>query len=92
MRATIASDDRLPDQLKKRAAESGTSVRLLIERVVRLLPAAAPRRRHRFDLVKIGEGGQFTTLNIDKTAAPNPATSSVLGGSASRCNCRTLTP
>src|SRR2546430_11595098 len=42
----------------------------LIERAVRLLlQASAPQRRDHFDLVTFGEGGQFTTLNIDKTAA-----------------------
>jgi hypothetical protein len=66
MRTTITLDDGL---LKKRAAESGTSVSGLIERAVRLLlQASAPQRQDRFDLVTFGEGGQFTTLNIDKTA------------------------
>lgn len=70
MRTTITLDDSLLEQLKKRAAESGTSVSGLIERAVRLLlQASAPQRRDRFDLVTFGEGGQFTTLNIDKTAA-----------------------
>jgi hypothetical protein len=56
--------------LKKRAAESGTSVSGLIERAVRLvLQASASQRRGRFDLVTFGDGGQFTTLNIDMTAA-----------------------
>jgi hypothetical protein len=70
MRTTITLDDRLLERLKKRAAESGTSVSGLIERAVRLLlQAAASQRRDRFDLVTFGEGGQFTTLNIDKAAA-----------------------
>jgi Ribbon-helix-helix protein, copG family len=70
MRTTITLDNRLLERLKKRAAESGTSVSALIERAVRLLlQASASRRRGRFDLVTFGEGGQFTTLNIDKTAA-----------------------
>jgi len=70
MRTTITLDDRLLDRLKKRAAQSGTSVSELIERAVQLLlQAAAPQRRDRFDLVTFGDGGQFTTLNIDKTAA-----------------------
>jgi len=33
------------------------------------LQASAPQRRDRFDLVTFGKGGQFTALNIDKTAA-----------------------
>jgi hypothetical protein len=70
MRTTITLDNRLLERLKKRAAESGTSVSGLIERAVRLLlQASASQRRGRFDLVTFGEGGQFTILNIDKTAA-----------------------
>ena len=70
MRTTITLDDRLLERLKKRAAESGMTVSGLIERAVRLLlQASAPQRRDRFDLVTFGKGGQFTALNIDKTAA-----------------------
>ena len=70
MRTTITLDDRLLERLKRRAAESGTSVSRLIERAVRLLlQASAPQQRDRFDLVTFGEGGQFTTFNIDKAAA-----------------------
>ena len=70
MRTTISIDDRLLERLKKCAAESGTSVSGLIERAVRLLlQASAPQRRDRFDLVTFGAGGQFSTLNIDKTAS-----------------------
>jgi predicted GNAT superfamily acetyltransferase len=62
MRTTITLDDGL---LKKRAAESGTSVSGLIERAVRLLlQASAAQRQDRFDLVTFGEGGQFTTFNF----------------------------
>jgi Ribbon-helix-helix protein, copG family len=70
MRTTITLDDRLLERLKRRAAESGTSVSRLIERAVRLLlQAPTAQRRDRFDLVTFGEGGQFTALNIDKAAA-----------------------
>ena len=70
MRTTITLNDRLLERLKKCAADSGTSVSELIERAVRLLlQASAPQRPDRFDLVTFGEGGRFTTLNIDKTAA-----------------------
>jgi hypothetical protein len=70
MRTTITLNDHLLERLKKRAAESGTSVSGLIERAVRLLlQASAPQRRDRFDLVTFGEGGRFTALNVDKTAA-----------------------
>jgi len=70
MRTTITLDNRLLERLKKRAAESGTSVSNLIERAVRLLlQAPKPQRPDHFDLVTFGDGGQFTPLNIDKTAA-----------------------
>jgi Ribbon-helix-helix protein, copG family len=70
MRTTITLDDRLLERLKKRAAESGTNVSGLIERAVRLLlRAPAPQGRDSFELVTFGEGGQFTPLNVDKSAA-----------------------
>jgi predicted transcriptional regulator len=70
MRTTITLDDRLLERLKKRAADSGTSVSRVIERAVRLLlQAPAPQQPEHFDLVTFGEGGRFTPLNIDKTAA-----------------------
>jgi hypothetical protein len=71
MRTTVNLDERLLHRLKKRAAESGTSVSTVIERAVRLLlqAPAPPRQRNRFNLVTFGAGGQFTSRNIDKTAA-----------------------
>lgn len=70
MRTTITLDDRLLERLKKRATESGMSVSKVIEHAVRLvLQASAPQQPERFDLVTFGEGGQFTPLNVDKTAA-----------------------
>ena len=70
MRTTITLEDHLLERLKKRAAESGTSVSGLIERAVRLLlQASAPQRRGRFDLVTFGEGGRFTTLNVVTTSS-----------------------
>jgi hypothetical protein len=71
MRTTITLDDRLFAQLKKRAAESGTSISRLVEQAVRLLirtPAAA-KRPERFELVTFGQGGRFSRQNIDKTSA-----------------------
>jgi len=71
MRTTITLDDRLLAQLKRRAAESGTSVSKLIEQAVRLLvrtPRAAVSRRESFELVTFGAGGRFSRHNIDKTA------------------------
>ena len=70
MRTTVTLDDRLLERLKKRAAESGTSVSKVVERAVRLLlRSPAPQQPERFDLVTFGEGGRFAPLNIAKTAA-----------------------
>ncbi len=70
MRTTVTLDDRLLERLKKRAAESGTSVSRVVERAVRLLlQSHAPQQPEHFDLVTFGEGGRFTPLNIDKTSA-----------------------
>ncbi len=58
-------------QLKRRAAEQGTSVSKLVEQAVRLFvraprtPAASPA----FELVTFGKGGRFSRHNIDKTSA-----------------------
>lgn len=71
MRTTITLDERLLAQLKRRAAEQGTSVSKLVEQAVRLLvrtprgPAESPT----FELVTFGAGGRFSPLNIDKTSA-----------------------
>ena len=64
-------DDRLLAQLKKRAAESGTSVSRLIEQAIRLLIRTPPaaRRGDQFDLVTFGAGGRFSRQNIDRTSA-----------------------
>jgi len=70
MRTTITLDDRVLAQLKKRAAESGTSVSRLIEQAVRLLIRTPPssKRQERFELVTFGRGGRFSQHNIDKTS------------------------
>jgi hypothetical protein len=71
MRTTITLDDRLMAQLKRRAAEQGTSVSKLVEQAVRLFvrtpraPAASPT----FELVTFGKGGHFTRHSLDKTSA-----------------------
>jgi len=42
----------------------------VVERAVRLLlQSHAPQQPEHFHLVTFGEGGRFTPLNIDKTAA-----------------------
>lgn len=70
MRTTITLDDRLLAQLKKKAAESGTSVSRLIAQAVRLFIRAptASKRQERFELVTFGRGGRFSRQNIDKTS------------------------
>jgi hypothetical protein len=71
MRTTITVDDRLFEQLRERASESGTSVSRLIEQGIRLLMRTPParRRQDRFDLVTFGAGGRFSQENVDKVAA-----------------------
>jgi hypothetical protein len=70
MRTTITIDDDLLEQLKRRAAERGTTVSRLIEDSVRLA-AARPRAAEAedFKLVTFGRGGRFTGLDVNKTAA-----------------------
>ena len=71
MRTTITLDDRLLAQLKRRAAESGTSVSKLVEQAVRLFvrtPRAAVAAQS-FELVTFGAGGRFSRQNIDKSSA-----------------------
>lgn len=71
MRTTISLDERLVSQLKRRAAEQGTSVSKLVEQAVRLFvrtprtPAESPT----FELVTFGAGGRFSRRNIDKASA-----------------------
>jgi hypothetical protein len=70
MRTTISLDDRLLTQLKRRAAESGTSVSKLIEHAVRLFVRTprTPGRQERFELVTFEARGRFSRHTIDKTA------------------------
>lgn len=69
MRTTITIDDDLLEDLKRRGAERGSTVSRLIEDSVRLaaatLPAAAPEE---FELVTYGQGGRFTTLDVNRTS------------------------
>ena len=70
MRTTITLDERLLAQLKKRAAESGTSVSRLVEQAVRLFirTPSSPKRQERFELITFGRGGRFSRHTIDKTS------------------------
>jgi hypothetical protein len=71
MRTTITIDDRLLARLKRRAAESRTSVSKLVEQAVRLFVRRPrpPLRPESFELVTFGAGGRFSRHNLDKTAA-----------------------
>ncbi len=70
MRTTITLDEKLLEQLKERAAASGTTVSRLVAQAVRLFVRTprAPRRQDRFELVTFGRGGHFSRQNIDKTS------------------------
>jgi hypothetical protein len=70
MRTTITLDDRLLEQLKRRAAASGTTVSGLIEQAVRLFIRTPPSRKQpeRFELVTFGRDGHFSRQNLDKTS------------------------
>ena len=70
MRTTITLDDKLLEQLKNRAAASGTTVSRLVEQAVRLFIRAprAQKQQARFELVTFGRGGRFSRQNIDKTS------------------------
>jgi hypothetical protein len=71
MRTTITLDERLMAQLKRRAAEQGTSVSKLVEQAIRLFVRTprAPAESPTFELVTFGKGGRFTRHNIDKASA-----------------------
>ena len=71
MRTTITLDERLLGQLKRRAAESGTSVSRLIERAVRLSirTPVSTAGEEPFELITFGAGGRFSRHNIDKASA-----------------------
>jgi hypothetical protein len=71
MRTTITLDERLLAQLKRRAAEQGTSVSKLVEQAVRLFvrtPRTTPPSQG-FELVTFGKGGRFSRHNLDKSSA-----------------------
>lgn len=71
MRTTITLDERLIAQLKRRAAEQGTSVSRLVEQAVRLFVRSprTPTVPQAFELVTFGKGGHFSRHNIDKASA-----------------------
>lgn len=62
-------------QLKRRAAEQGTSVSNLVEQATRLSlrTQRAPAESAKFELITVGAGGRFSRHNIDKTSALDEA-------------------
>lgn len=68
MRTTISIDDHLMEELRRRAAVSGTTLSRLVESFVRLgLSRTRPDdEAEDFELVTYGGGGQFTSANVDK--------------------------
>lgn len=72
MRTTISIDDSVLDDLKRRAADRGTTVSRLIEDSVRFALAGPPDRPaggEDYELVTYGRGGRFTRLDVDRTSA-----------------------
>ena len=72
MRTTISIDDRVLDDLKRRAARRGTTVSRLIEDSVRAALASPPEGStvgEDVELVTYGRGGRFTHLDVDRTSA-----------------------
>lgn len=71
MRTTITLDERLFSQLKKRAAESGTSASRLVEQAIRLFLRMPPakKRAGKFELITFGADGRFSKHNIDKASS-----------------------
>jgi hypothetical protein len=71
MATTITIDDEIFEQLKARAAREATTVNRLIEDSLR--SAVRTRDEHAsdepFELVTFGQGGQFTSYDVDRTSA-----------------------
>ena len=65
MRTTISLKNTLLAQLKKRAADMGTSVSTLIEQAVRLVMQSSLRGKSKkpFKLVTYGGSGKFSSQN-----------------------------
>lgn len=72
MRTTISIDNSVLDDLKRRAAQRGTTVSRLIEDSVRFSlagPTDRPGVGRELELVTYGRGGRFTRLDVDRTSA-----------------------
>lgn len=70
MRTTISLDDRLAEQVRRRAAEEGVSVSALIARMVDDgLKRRAPRADRPFRLVTVGGEGVLPGVDLDRPRA-----------------------
>ncbi len=72
MRTTINVDDKLLAKLRKRAAETDSTVSKVIEEAVKVMLNRKPPKTKEhlvFELVTFGVGGKFSKHNIDKTSS-----------------------
>ncbi len=71
MRTTITIDDGLLAEIKRRAAETGSTVSRLIGDSLRLTMNDQDQAQacESFELVTYGRGGRFSRHNLDKTSA-----------------------
>jgi hypothetical protein len=71
MATTISIDDEIFEQLKARAAREATTVDRLIEDSLRgaVLAKDKDASERPFHLVTFGEGGQFTSYDVDRTSS-----------------------
>lgn len=71
MRTTITIDDGLLAAIKRRAAETGSTVSRLIGDSLRLTmhDRIRDQKCESFELVTFGRGGRFSSHNLDKTSA-----------------------
>jgi hypothetical protein len=69
MRTTITIEDAILEQLRARAAKEGTTVSRLIEDSIRLAASSRARVDARpFELITFGEGGHFTSFDVDRVS------------------------
>lgn len=70
MRTTISLNDRLAEQVRRKASEEGLSVSAFIARMLDDgLKRGEPRPKRRFRLVTVGEGGVRPGVDLDRPRA-----------------------
>lgn len=72
IRTTISIDAQLMQALRKRAAETGSTVSRVIESAVRMLLATRDNTApdpEPFELVTFGRDGRFSRFSVDKSSA-----------------------